>query len=165
MEAFMELFGEYEILGLTVYKWGLLIVALIFVWKTGGKIVKRIKELLDAYQKREEELQKALQQVVQYPKWRQQSIEIQEKINNQLSELSKHQAETSQKIDKMEEDRKAGELNKLQAQLLNSYHYYTGAMDATCGNNLDSAIEKFQRAKNLTPDKCCGPDTWYALFN
>ena len=25
----------------------------------------------------------------------------------------------------MEEDRKAGELNKLQAQLLNSYHYYT----------------------------------------
>ena len=34
MEAFMELFGEYEILGLTVYKWGLLIVALIFVWKT-----------------------------------------------------------------------------------------------------------------------------------
>lgn len=43
--------------------------------------------------------------------------------------------------------------------------YYTGAMDATCGNNLDSAIEKFQRAKNLTPDKCCGPDTWYVLFN
>lgn len=125
MEAFMELFGEYEILGLTVYKWGLLIVALFFVWKTGGKIVKRIKELLDAYQKREEELQKALQQVAQYPKWRQQSIEIQEKINNQLSELSKHQAETSQKIDKMEEDRKAGELNKLQAQLLSSYHYYT----------------------------------------
>lgn len=43
--------------------------------------------------------------------------------------------------------------------------YYTGAMDATCGDNLDSAIEEFQRAKNLTPDKCCGPDTWYALFN
>lgn len=82
-------------------------------------------ELLDAYQKREEELQKALQQVAQYPKWRQQSIEIQEKINNQLSELSKHQVQTSQKIDKMEEDRKAGELNKLQAQLLSSYHYYT----------------------------------------
>ena len=61
----------------------------------------------------------------QYPKWRQQSIEIQEKINNQLSELSKHQVQTSQKIDKMEEDRKAGELNKLQAQLLSSYHYYT----------------------------------------
>lgn len=94
MEAFMELFGEYEILGLTVYKWGLLIVALIFVWKTGGKIVKRIKELLDAYQKREEELQKALQQVAQYPKWRQQSIEIQEKsITNSVSCLntrSKH---------------------------------------------------------------------------
>lgn len=43
--------------------------------------------------------------------------------------------------------------------------YYTGAMDATCGDNLDSAIEEFQRAENLTPDKCCGPDTWYALFN
>mgnify|MGYP003003047023 CR=1 FL=1 len=125
MEAFMELFGGYEILGLTVYKWGLLAAALVFAWKIGGKVLTRIKAVLDAYQKREEELQKALQQVAQYPKWRQQSIDIQEKLNNQLGELTRQQAETSKKIDEMEKDRKAGELNKLQAQLLNSYHYYT----------------------------------------
>lgn len=125
MEAFMELFGGYEILGLTVYKWGLIIAALIFVWNIGGKVIRRIKTLLDAYQKREEELQKALQQVAQYPKWREQSIEIQEKINKQLTELAKKQTETSEKLDEMEKDRKAGELNKLQAQLLSSYHYYT----------------------------------------
>lgn len=125
MEAFMELFGGYEILGLTVYKWGLLAAVLVFAWKIGGKVLTRIKAVLDAYQKREEELQKALQQVAQYPKWRQQSIDIQEKLNNQLGELTRQQAETSKKIDEMEKDRKAGELNKLQAQLLNSYHYYT----------------------------------------
>ena len=67
MEAFMELFGGYEILGLTVYKWGLLAAALVFAWKIGGKVLTRIKAVLDAYQKREEELQKALQQVAQYP--------------------------------------------------------------------------------------------------
>lgn len=127
MEAFMELFGEYEILGLTVYKWGLLAAALVFAWKIGGKVLTRIKAVLDAYQKREEELQKALQQVAQYPKWRQQSIDIQEKLNNQLGELTRQQAETSKKIDEMEKDRKAGELNKLQAQLLSSYHYYTNS--------------------------------------
>lgn len=49
--------------------------------------------------------------------------------------------------------------------ILSAKGYYTGAMDATCGNNLDVAIEAFQKAKGLTPDKCCRPDTWYALFN
>lgn len=49
--------------------------------------------------------------------------------------------------------------------ILSAKGYYTGAMDATCGNNLDAAIEAFQKARGLSADKCCGPETWYALFN
>lgn len=43
--------------------------------------------------------------------------------------------------------------------------YYTGAMDASCGDKLVAAITAFQKAKGLEADGWCGAETWYALFN
>lgn len=49
--------------------------------------------------------------------------------------------------------------------LLASKGFYTGAMDAECGNNMADAIGKYQTSKKMSSDKQCGANTWYALFN
>lgn len=49
--------------------------------------------------------------------------------------------------------------------ILSADKFYTGSMDAECGDGTVKAIQEFQKAHNLTQDGSCGADTWYALFN
>lgn len=49
--------------------------------------------------------------------------------------------------------------------ILSAKGYYTGQMDASCGNGTVAAIKAFQKAKGLKVDGWCGANTWYALFN
>lgn len=49
--------------------------------------------------------------------------------------------------------------------LLAAKGYYTGPMDAVCGDGTVAAIAAFQRATGKTVDGWCGADTWYGLFN
>lgn len=49
--------------------------------------------------------------------------------------------------------------------ILSADKFYTDSMDGECGNNTVKAIKEFQKKYNLTQDGCCGPNTWYKLFN
>lgn len=42
--------------------------------------------------------------------------------------------------------------------------YYTGALDGSFGSGTESAVRNFQRAKGLTRDGRCGPDTTTVLY-
>lgn len=43
--------------------------------------------------------------------------------------------------------------------------FYSGNMDALCGESLTAAIKSYQKAKGLAVDGYCGANTWYSLFN
>lgn len=49
--------------------------------------------------------------------------------------------------------------------ILSAKGYYTGAMDASFGSGLQTAVKAFQRAVGLTADGVVGAETWYKLFN
>ncbi len=49
--------------------------------------------------------------------------------------------------------------------ILSAKGYYTGAMDASFGSGLQSAVKAFQKAVGLKADGVVGAETWYKLFN
>lgn len=49
--------------------------------------------------------------------------------------------------------------------LLAANNFYSGDMNAECGNVLANAIGKYQASKKLPCDNQCGANTWYSLFN
>ncbi len=49
--------------------------------------------------------------------------------------------------------------------LLAAHGWYTDKMDGEAGNNTVNAIKLFQKSIEKKVDGCCGPDTWFNLFN
>lgn len=92
-------------------------------------IYKKVKDYLikryEAEEKKNRQLKETLDAVSKYPEYRMQSIEIQHKLENEIKELSKAQAETVERLAKMEDDSKRREKNKLRDRLLQNYRYYT----------------------------------------
>ena len=74
---------------------------------------------------RDEKLQQALDAISQYPKYRQQSLEIQQSLESKIQALKQSQEENTQKLIQMEETQKKRELNRLRDRLIESYQYYT----------------------------------------
>ncbi|MDO4315626.1 MAG: hypothetical protein Q4C45_07590, partial [Oscillospiraceae bacterium] len=74
---------------------------------------------------RDKQLKEALEAVRKYPEYRQQSIEIQQKLESEIQGLRLAQQENTSKLITMEEDSKRRERNKLRDRLLQNYRYYT----------------------------------------
>ena len=66
-----------------------------------------------------------MEAIDQYPKYRQQSLEIQQHLEGEIQELRKSQQENTRRLVEMEETSKRRELNKLRDRLIESYQYYT----------------------------------------
>lgn len=89
MEAFLELFGSYTILGITVYKWFLIGGAAFFVYKKFiSKLFRKIRTVYELHVEKERVLQKALEQVNLYPEWRNQSIEAQNRFDTAIEAIN-----------------------------------------------------------------------------
>lgn len=120
LDAFLKLFGD-----MTVATVVLIIATLIFLWKVYKVIEKHFKEKYVAEAKKEKQFSDILSQVQQYPKWRQQSIDIQNKFATSISDLQKSQEEITEELRIIEERRKKTERNNLRDRLLQSFRYYT----------------------------------------
>ena len=127
MEEFLELFGHYEVLGLTVYKWFLVFGATIFGVKILRKAWKLLKATYEEYKERQERLQEALSQVSKYPTWHQQSIDIRTELSNELKKLAQNTEENTRRLSEFEEEIKNRDRNKLKSELLKWFHYYTNS--------------------------------------
>lgn len=79
----------------------------------------------EAEKEKDKELKEALEAVRKYPEYRQQSIKIQEKLENEIQELRKAQDEHTCRLLQMEENSQRRERNKLRDRLLQNYRYYT----------------------------------------
>ena len=122
MEAFLELFGDISISNLI-----LIISSLGFIYMTYQKIQKIIIDNHEKEKTRNEQLQKALDAISMYPKYRQQSISMQAELQKTIDDLAKGVQEIKNKQEQIDEEKKQRELNRLRDSLLQSYHYYTNA--------------------------------------
>lgn len=120
MEAFLELFGGYTIADLIKV---LAAAGAIFAAYKKGKAY--LAEHYKKEQEKEERLHQILEQVEQYPTWRKQSIDIQQKFTASITELKEGQERNTRKLMEIEESNQKRERNKLREQLLQSYRYYT----------------------------------------
>ena len=108
------------------------IMLMVFLWLVYKKVKHYFEERYETMKRREEadkqrdtQIKEALEAVRQYPEYRQQSIAIQEKLENEIRAIRISQQEYSGRLEKMEEDQKRRERNKLRDHLLQSYRYYT----------------------------------------
>lgn len=120
MDQFLETFGE-----LTVYKVAIFIAGVFFLWKVYQKVKDYLIAQYEKEQKRDRQLKECLDQIALYPKWHDQSLEIQRRFTDAIDSLKKSQEENSRKLDDMEAKSQQRERNKLREQILQAYRYYT----------------------------------------
>ena len=92
-------------------------------------IYRKVRDYLikkhDADKLRDEQLQEALTAVRKYPEYRKQSIQIQHELEDENCAVRKDIQALTKRIEKMEEDTKRRERNKIRDRLLQNYRYYT----------------------------------------
>lgn len=120
MDEFLRLFGDITVLHIVEVVCA--IVFLYFVYKKASEFLIAQHE---AQKLKDAQLKEALDGVHKYPEYRQQSLEIQKEINNEISTLKNSQNEIMQRLIAMEEQNKKRERNKLRDRLLQNYRYYT----------------------------------------
>lgn len=104
MEFLIELFGKYEIMGITVYKWFLIIGAVGFVMRKLMQAMKMITSMYNEFQE---------------------SVKGREEIQKELKRLADVQAINTDKLAMFEAEMKSRDKNKLKSDLLGWFHYYT----------------------------------------
>lgn len=126
MEEFLSIFGNITIL--QVVQFVLAVVFVILVYRQVKKYFQRKiteqnkRAAID--EQRDKQLKEALDSVHQYPKYRQQSLEIQEKLQAQIESLNQAQQELNKRMSEMEESADRRERNKLRDLLLQNYRHY-----------------------------------------
>ena len=99
-------------------------------------LYKKISDYLmkrhDAQLAKDAQIKEALESTKKYPEYRQQSVQIQTELKNEIQEIKKEQkefrklmAEQTQRLEKIEEQNKKKERNKLRDILLERYRHYT----------------------------------------
>lgn len=127
MEEFLAIFGNATVLQIVQC-----ILAVVFICLVYRQVKKYFQKKITEQNKRaaiedqrDKQIQEALGAVHQYPKYRNQSLEIQKQLQAQIEELNKMQLECSVRLSAMEEATKRRERNKLRDLLLQNYRHYT----------------------------------------
>ena len=128
-DEFIKLFGKITVLDVVE-----LILAVVFIAFVYHKIKKFFTEKLQDEEKRKKEgaerdkkLDEVVDAVAQYPKYRQQSLDIQQKLQSQITALNDAQAEQREMIRTMDDGIRKRERNRLRERILQNYRYYTSA--------------------------------------
>ena len=117
---FLKVFGD-----ITVAQVVYVIMAIIFLVLVYKKVSDYLYKRHDAEQAKDKQLKDALEAVSHYPEYRKQSVEIQQKLTKEMQEINAILQDHTKRLEKMENDSKKRELNKLYDTLLQSYKYYT----------------------------------------
>ena len=99
--------------------------AIIYMKKLYNKWKKEVIEQHDTERERDEKIQTCLDQISLYPKWREQSIDIQQKFTEAINDLKEVQKKNIDRLEEIEAANQKRERNKLRDRLLQSYRYFT----------------------------------------
>lgn len=120
LDEFLTLFGSITIADVVI-----IILAFVFLYS----VYKRVRDYLihkhETEKEKDAQLKEALESVRKYPEYRQQSIQIQNLLENEIQELRVMQEETTKRLIRIEEQNQKRECNKLRDMLLQNYRYYT----------------------------------------
>lgn len=120
MESFLRFFGNVTV------EWVVIAAAaIVFMVKVYKKIENYFSKKAIAENEKNSKMQEVMDQVNQYPKWHQQSIDIQKKFTEAIEGLREGQEENNRRLDKMETENRRRERNKLRDRILQSHRYYT----------------------------------------
>ena len=119
-DEFIAVFGK-----ITLFDIVQLLLAGVFLLLAYRKLKKYLVDKHDREQLRDAQLKEALDSVRKYPEYRQQSIRIQQELEEKIQAIRIEQTEQTKRLVKMEEDAKRRERSKLRDLLLQSYRYYT----------------------------------------
>lgn len=119
-KEFLNLFGSITMLQVVE-----LLLAGVFLFLVYKKVKDYLIKKHDREKLHNEQLQEALTAVRKYPEYRQQSLDIQEKLTKSLTDLQDAQRDTVKRLDKIEETSKRRERNKLREKLIQSFKFYT----------------------------------------
>ena len=128
-DEFMNLLGDITVL--EIVEAVLACVFLFFVYKQIKKFFQRkIEEQnkrAETEKLRDTQIKEALDEVHKYPEYRRQSIDIQNRLEYQISEWKEMHKDTVDRLMRMEESTKRRERNKIRDRLLQNYRYYVPA--------------------------------------
>lgn len=136
MEPFIKVFGEIS-LATAVY----FIAAVVFLWAVYRKCRKEIIKQYAKKKKEKEQLKRILEQVEQYPKWRQQSIEIQKQYNKDIAELKERQEKNIQNVKELQEELNRRAANDLRNQMLTLYRYYSSTKEKSHAGMVKDGVQ------------------------
>ena len=119
MDYFLEAFGN-----ITLGKVALFLAAVIFLVVCYKKVEKYFSEKAIREQEKDEEIKKCLEQIKMYPRWRQQSIDIQKKLTADIDALKTAQDKNIRRMEEIESANRKREQNKLRDRILQSYRYF-----------------------------------------
>lgn len=127
MDEFLKLFGDVTILNVVE-----IILAGVFLYMVYKKIREHMINVHESERKHEEQLNEALSAVRKYPEYRQQSVEIQHELKDEIQglrelqmDLAQHMKQLDERMSKSEESAKTKERNRLEDKLLEHYRHYT----------------------------------------
>ena len=119
-KEFLAVFGDLTLANLVQVAFAFVFLFLVYK-KVSDYLIKRH----DAEQEKDMRIKKALDAVDKYPEYRKHSIEVQQQITKEMQDIKSTLEEHTKRLEKMENDSKKRELNKLRDTLLQNYKYYT----------------------------------------
>lgn len=119
-DGFLKVCGD-----MTVAQVFYIIMAIVFLWLVYKKVSDYLIKRHDAEQEKDRQLKEALEAVGKYPEYRRQSVEIQKQLTKEMQDIKASLEDHTQRLEKMENDSRKREVNKLRETLLQNYKYYT----------------------------------------
>ena len=120
LDEFLAIFGDLTVSGIVTF-----ILACAFLYSIYDTVKKYFIGKHEAQKQKDEELKEALEAARKYPQYRQQSIKIQEALEEQIKELKSMLQEDHERLVKIEEQERRRECNRLKNTLLDKYRHYT----------------------------------------
>lgn len=119
-DEFVNLFGSFTVKDIL-----LAILAIIFLRHAYKKVEAYFLAKFKAKKEKEDLLNDVLAAVKKYPEYRQQSMEIQQALKEDIRELREAQQEQLARLTEMEDNSDRMERNRLRDKLLENYRYFT----------------------------------------
>lgn len=121
MEYFLKFFGSITVKDVVYF-----MLAAVFLFFCYRKVSKFLVDKYEAEKLKSQQLSEALEAVRKYPEYRQQSINIQKKLEDEIAGTKELQNDILKRLTKMEDDSARRERNKCRDLLLQNFRYFSG---------------------------------------
>lgn len=96
MDEFLEVFGDLKVATVVT-----VIVALFFIWKLYKMARKQLIEKYKQEEAKEKRVQEIIDQAANYPKWHQQSLDIQQKFSDAIAAIETSQNDNMRLLNRL----------------------------------------------------------------